>query len=241
MIAAGRSDIGLKRDTNQDFYFVSQDENLPLYILADGMGGEKGGETASRLAIETSREIFEKNRLKLKNKKAIKETIRKAIERSNTKIHKKSLKDKSLEGMGTTLLILYISKNKLYIGHVGDSRAYYIARSIEQLTEDHSLVNALVKSGQLSLEEAKKHPQKNMITRAVGAAAIVESDILSYDYLKEDKILLCSDGLSNMLENEEIYSIMDSSENVEEICDNLISEALKSGGNDNITTVVVKL
>lgn len=242
MIAAGRSDIGLKRDTNQDFYFVSKDSTLPLYILADGMGGEKGGEIASRLAIETSREIFENNRFKLQDEKTIKEIIREAIERSNTKIHKKSLKDKNLEGMGTTLLIVYISKDRLYIGHVGDSRLYYItAESIEQLTEDHSLVNALVKSGQLSLEEAKKHPQKNMITRAVGAAAIVESDILSYDYIKKDKILLCSDGLSNMLEDKKIYNIMNSSENIDEICDNLISEALKLGGNDNITTVVVKL
>lgn len=241
MIAAGKSDVGLVRSRNQDLYFISKDKNLPLYILADGMGGEKGGEIASRMAVDTTKEVFVENMTALKNEATIKTIIRKSIEKSNTNIHKRSLEDKNLEGMGTTLLILYISGNSIYIGHVGDSRVYYIQDGIDQLTEDHSLVNALLKTGELSIEEAKNHPQKNMITKAVGASATINPDILTYKDLDGGKVLLCSDGLTSMVSDKRIYSIIESKDHLEDVCDGLIDEALKSGGRDNITTIIVKL
>lgn len=241
MIAEGLSDIGIVRNSNQDSFYVSDNKAMPLFILADGMGGYSGGEYASQTAVDTVVKIFKENYKKIEKDTDVINLIEESINKSNSSIHSKSLNEENLKGMGTTLIVLYIFAGHLYIGHVGDSRLYYIDDSITQLTDDHSLVNELIKNGEISKEEARNHPQKNLITRAVGTNYIVKPDILRYNYTPNDYVLICSDGLVNMVCEEEIYKIIKSSENLKNINKLLIEEANNNGGKDNITTIVIKL
>lgn len=241
MIAEGLSDIGIVRNSNQDSFYVSDNKAMPLFILADGMGGYSGGEYASQTAVDTVVKIFKENYKKIEKDTDVINLIEESINKSNSSIHSRSLSEENLKGMGTTLIVLYIFAGHLYIGHVGDSRLYYIDDSITQLTDDHSLVNELIKNGEISKEEARNHPQKNLITRAVGTNYIVKPDILRYNYTPNDYVLICSDGLVNMVCEEEIYKIIKSSENLKNINKLLIEKANNNGGKDNITTIVIKL
>ncbi len=235
------TDIGLVREKNQDSVFSSDKYDLPLYIIADGMGGYKGGEIASSDAINIIKRLFIENQDKLTNKKFIKTLIEDSIKEANLKIYRKSLEFSEYSGMGTTISLCYIYRGYVFVGHVGDSRTYKIYNdSIEQITEDHSLVNELIKKGEITKEEAKNHPQKNMITRAVGTDSNIEIDISETKYKKGEIMLLCTDGLFNMVDDNEVKNIIKDSDSLLDAAESLIDKAKQNGGLDNISVIIIK-
>lgn len=241
MEAFAKSDIGKARDMNQDYYYISpENSEISLYILADGMGGYKGGEVASKLATISTRSYIENNFDNImKEKEEISKLIKNAIEYANMVVYEKAKEDKELEGMGTTLEVCLIYNNRAYIGHVGDSRTYRIRGNIfRKLTTDHSYVEKLVKDGTITKQEAINHPQKNMLTKALGCTLFVEPDVIVRGFKKDDIILICSDGLTNMIEEEKIQKIVE--EDYENAPTKLIHIANENGGYDNITTIIIK-
>ena len=211
MEAFAKSDIGKAREMNQDYYYISpKDSKINIYILADGMGGYKGGEIASRLATISAKNYIESNfETTIKNKEELLKLIKSAMEYANMVVYEKSKEDKELESMGTTLEVCLIYNNRAYIGHVGDSRTYRIRGEIlRKLTTDHSYVEKLVKDGTITKEEAINHPKKNMLTKALGCTLFVEPDVTVKGFVKDDIILICSDGLTNMVKEEKIYEII---------------------------------
>ncbi len=235
------SDIGKIRDKNQDAYYISKENELELYIVADGMGGHRCGELASSMALEIIKENFINSGKELDNKDDILRLIKGSIEKANINIYLKSLEMKECKGMGTTLTLAYIFKDNILIGHVGDSRAYIIENgNIIQITEDHSYINELLKNGSITLEEAKSHPKKNVITRAVGSSSTIQIDIIEVKYKIGDILLLCSDGLFNMLDEEEINEVFNRENEIQMACEILTTMANKKGGLDNITVVAIK-
>ena len=234
------TDIGLVREKNQDSIFASDEFDLPLFIIADGMGGHKGGEIASKTAIENIKAIFLKNKKKLVSSRNIIKTIEEALQKSNTDIHKKSLKTLEYSGMGTTVSLCYIYESYVYIGHVGDSRIYKITSdNIIQLTEDHSLTNELLKKGEITAEEALSHPQKNIITRAVGSSPCLEVDIEKVNLKNTDSLLLCTDGLYNMVEDNKILEIFKENTSLKVTGNKLVNQAKNNGGYDNISLILI--
>lgn len=235
-----KSDLGKARELNEDSYRIpGEEEELKLYILADGMGGYNGGEIASKLAIESAKRYLVSNFDQIPHDRGnIEELIRSSMEYANMVVYEKSKEDSNLEGMGTTLEICLVYGNKVYIGHVGDSRVYRIRRNIiRKLTTDHSYVEKLVKEGTITREEAEHHPKKNMLMKALGCTAYVEPDVITKGFLKEDILLLSSDGLTNMVTNQEIYDIV--TKDVYNAAEILVNRANEYGGYDNITVVIV--
>jgi len=235
-----KTDVGKARDTNEDFYYVSsQEDNLKLYILADGMGGYNGGEIASKLATMAVKGYIESNFDKISyEKENILELIRSAIEYANMVVYEKAKENTELQNMGTTIEVCLIYNNRAFIGHVGDSRIYRIRKHlIRKLTQDHSYVQQLVKDGTISKEEADNHPKKNMLMKALGCTPFVEPDVTVKGFLKDDIIVICSDGLTNMVTEQEIYDI--TTENISKSSNNLVDRANEMGGYDNITVVVI--
>lgn len=239
----GITDIGIKRTENQDrIYFPESEKDAKLFIVADGMGGANAGGTASRMAIEYVRQaILSHLNDSVIEKEEILEVIRSAIVSANKYIYSKALENPEYEGMGTTLSIALIIKNKVYIGHVGDSRVYRIRKNImRQLTRDHSYVQALVQDGSITKEEALHHPQKNMLLKAVGCEENVEPDVMVKGFLKDDILLMCSDGLTNMVDTKDIYDeVIKGKRNLQETCSNLISYSKINGGLDNISVILI--
>ena len=238
LIAFSKTDVGKKRKTNQDFVYTHEQPvgNLPnLFVVADGMGGHRAGDTASRdtvgTLLDSVRKSQETNPIKI---------IRAAVEEANSRVYEKSRENENLAGMGTTVVVAVIEDRYLYVANVGDSRLYLIRKDIRQITKDHSLVEEMVRSGKLKREEARNHPNKNVITRAVGVEKEVNIDFFDLRIRKGDKILLCSDGLSNMLEDNEIREIVTSGGDVEERARKLITAANQNGGKDNISVVLVE-
>ena len=241
MRAYAKTDIGKAREMNQDFYYVSDEINgMRLCILADGMGGYKGGEIASALATTSAKEYIQARFDKIESTtENIQDLIHEAMDYANEVVYKKSRENEELDQMGTTLEICIMYGNKIYLGHIGDSRIYRIRRNIiRRITTDHSYVETLVKDGTITREEAFYHPRKNMLMKALGCAGNIEPDITAKGFLPGDIILMCSDGLTNMLQEEEIYEII--TNNVEESCDNLVKRANELGGLDNISVIVVE-
>ena len=235
-----KSDIGKARDMNQDAYYVSgEDDEIKLFILADGMGGYKGGEIASNLAIESTKKYILNNFKSIsKDKEEILKLISSSIEYANMIVYEKSQQDIELRDMGTTLDVCLIYNNNIFIGHIGDSRVYRIRKNvIRKITNDHSYVEKLVKEGTITKEQAYNHPKKNMLMKAIGCHSLVEPDIMYKGFLKDDIILMCSDGLTNMLKDDEIYNIL--LENPEKPVDALIQKANDFGGYDNITAIII--
>lgn len=243
MIVGAVSDVGLKRQNNQDYMFVSTEKEFPLFIIADGMGGHNAGEIASSMAVKIIIDKFSKNKDKLKNERGIKLLIKEAIQEANDNIYLKSLNKPELNGMGTTITLAYLHNNKIYIGHVGDSRAYVIKNNkISQITEDHSLVNELVKNGSITPAEAINHPQRNMITRAVGTSYKINLDLYILSYEQKDKLILCSDGLTNMVDDNTILEVINCNDlDMYKVCNDLVVLAKENGGRDNITVVGINL
>lgn len=240
MRAFASTDVGKMRDMNQDNYYISGNQDkFKLYIVADGMGGYKGGEVASALAIASAKSYIENNFDSIEHDKInIQKLVKSAIEYANMVVYEKSKEDPELTGMGTTLEICLVYSNRVYIGHVGDSRIYRIRKNfIRKLTTDHSYVETLVKDGTITREEAVKHPKKNMLMKAIGCNSYVEPDVMVKGFEKEDILVMTSDGLTNMVTDEEIYNII--KENVTVATKKLVEKANENGGYDNITVVVI--
>ena len=235
-----KSDIGKAREMNQDAYYASQpSENVGLYILADGMGGYNGGEIASRLAVTATKNYIETNFSKIEhNKEALKDLVKNAIEYANMVVYEKSKERPELEGMGTTIEVALAYNNRVYIGHIGDSRIYRIRKGfMRRLTVDDSYVQKLVKDGTITKEQAVHHPKKNMLTKALGCISFVEPEVSVKGFLKDDILVITSDGLTNMVSEEEIYKVV--KEDIYLATETLINKANKAGGVDNITVIIV--
>ena len=233
------TDVGQKRKMNQDYVFASAGPvgNLPnLFVVADGMGGHNAGDYASSHAVismvEEIRRDADFNPVKV---------IRHAIECVNTEILTRAQQDENLRGMGTTMVAATIVGNYAYVANVGDSRLYVIGDQIQQITKDHSLVQEMVRMGELDAEQARKNPNKNIITRALGAERTVDIDFFDLKLEPGDVVLMCSDGLSNMVEDSQLFEIVsETDKDLEERGRILISEANRNGGKDNIAIVLVE-
>lgn len=240
MRVLAKSDIGRAREMNQDSFFIPDaNSEIKLYILADGMGGYKGGEIASSLAVTSAKHYIVNNIQKVKKEKEeILALVKSAMEYANLVVFEKSREDAELHDMGTTLDICLILNNRVFIGHIGDSRVYRIRKNIiRKLTSDHSYVEKLLKEGSITKEEAYNHPKKNMLMKALGCSSSIEPDVMCKGFLKDDILLMCSDGLTNMLKDNEIYDILlRNPVNPEKV---LVNEANKKGGLDNITVIIV--
>ncbi|AOT68414.1 Stp1/IreP family PP2C-type Ser/Thr phosphatase [Geosporobacter ferrireducens] len=235
------SHIGKIREINEDAFFIAKDDDN-LFIVADGMGGHNAGEVASNIAIDAITDYIDKN-MNIQGdheEPLIFREIRKAIIEANHRILERAVMDENCQGMGTTLTLALIL-SKVYIGHIGDSRAYRINKQcMTQITEDHSLVAELVRNGSITEVEAKTHPQRNIITRALGTEENIKIDIYSVPFDKEDIIVLCTDGLTNLVEPSEIMECMLYSENLQRACEHLVELANERGGYDNITILAIK-
>jgi PPM family protein phosphatase len=221
---AGLSHPGRRRRRNEDAFVISP----PLFAVADGMGGAKAGEIASRLAAAAVREEESEG-----------VDVGRLIQEANRRVFERARDDASASGMGTTMTVALVEDDHVTIGHVGDSRAYRLREGgLEQLTEDHSLVAELVRSGRLSPEEAEMHPQRSVITRALGTEADVDVDTFTIDAVPGDVFLLCSDGLTTMVGDERIVDVVEENrEDLDRAAKQLISDANRSGGEDNVTVV----
>ncbi len=236
-----KSDKGKIREMNQDYYYISTSlDEIQLYILADGMGGYNGGEIASSLAVKTAKKYIENNFKQIeKDKDSIIQLLASSMEYANMVVYEKSKENTELQGMGTTLEICLIYNNKVYIGHIGDSRIYRIRNVfIRKLTQDHSYVQKLVKEGTITKEQAEHHPQKNMLMKALGCNVFVEPDVMVKGFLKDDILIMCSDGLTNLVDQETIYKM--ANENIERAPKKLVELANERGGYDNTTVIVIK-
>lgn len=231
------TDIGRKRKLNQDFVYSSDEAvgNLKnVYIVADGMGGHQAGDYASKCTVETMvREIkgcFEQSPIRI---------LSRAIRIANDQVRRKAREDESLYGMGTTVVAATVLGKYLQVANVGDSRLYIINEEVKQITRDHSLVEEMVRMGGLDREAARNHPDKNIITRAIGARDTIEIDFFHEELKSGDLILMCSDGLTNMLEDEEIGRILKTPGTIEERAERLIDAANQNGGRDNIAVILI--
>lgn len=233
-----KTDIGMVREVNQDYVFATEAPigNLPnLLVVADGMGGHRAGEYASRLAVEVLKQELEGS-----TEESPEAVMRNAITRANERVLEAARQDAKLSGMGTTLVVATVIERTLYFANVGDSRLYLLSDDIKQLSKDHSLVQEMVRLGGINQEEAKSHPDKNIITRAIGAKDELDIDFYEYRLKKNDMILMCTDGLSNMVEDEEMLHIVKCSRDVVEAVEQLIERAKDNGGNDNIGVIVAQ-
>ena len=232
------TDIRRKREINQDYVFATDETigNLPnLLVVADGMGGHRAGDFASKFTVEVLAEEVQNS--KETHPEAI---IGNAIQAANERLLAEAEKDNRLEGMGTTLVAATIMDHVLYFANVGDSRLYLINKEIRQLSKDHSMVEEMVRLGGLTEEEAKHHPDKNIITRAIGVKQKVEPDFFEYRLKGGDTILMCSDGLTNMVDDDEIFQIVKSARDIVEAVESLIQRANENGGSDNIGVVLAQ-
>lgn len=232
------TDIGRKRKINQDYVYSSEQPVglLPnLFIAADGMGGHNAGDYASRLAVNA---IVERVSGQKEGETA--QILGRAIEWANAAVYEKAGSEAGLEGMGTTVVAAVCDKDVLHVANVGDSRLYVVgAREITQITRDHSWVAEMVRRGGLGKEEARKHPDKNIITRAVGAEDRVTADFFRVKLREGDLVLLCTDGLTNMLEDEEIRMILNGARDIVEKAEELVRKANEKGGMDNISVILI--
>lgn len=246
--AYGQSDVGRVRSSNEDAWGVFPD--LQFFIVADGMGGHAAGEIASRVAVDTMRDFIQSSTQssEVTWPADVDRTLPLPVKRlvsagklANEKIYHASRSDPKLNGMGTTMVSILIDQDTAYVAHVGDSRAYLIRNEkIHRLTEDHSLINDYINQGLLKIEEASQHPLKHVITRALGSSLKVEVDVKTVPLGQGDAFLLCSDGLSNLITDEDMcINGLDPLQDPKTTCQRLIDLANKRGGDDNITVVLI--
>lgn len=242
-----KTDIGKQRKINEDYFYIpEQNQKIKLFILADGMGGYSAGEVASKMATEAVKEYIFKHFEECKaSKEQTEDMIKKAIDNANNVVFEKSMSDSDMTGMGTTIDVCLIYNSKLYIGHIGDSRVYRIRKDfMRKITRDDSYVQTLIEDGTITKEEAFNHPKKNMITKAVGCEKKVEPNVYSKTFIKGDILLMNSDGLTNMIKENEIFELIkkynDDEENKKDIAEILVEKANENGGLDNITVIVIK-
>ena len=239
--AYAKSDVGRVREINEDSFYISDSlDEVQIYMLADGMGGYKGGEIASKLAIQSAKNYIENNFKQIeKDKDSIIQLVGSSVEYANMIVYEKSKENKELDGMGTTLDVCLIYNNRVFIGHVGDSRVYRIRKEfMRKLTQDHSYVQKLVKDGTITKEEAVHHPQKNMLMKALGCNAFVEPDVMVKGFLKDDILIMNSDGLTNLVSQDDMFR--EAKKDIEQAPKELVKLANEKGGYDNITVIVIK-
>lgn len=233
------TDIGRKRELNEDYIYTSGQPigALPnLFIVADGMGGHKAGDYASMHTVDRFVEVIRE----LGEEHGVQDAINEAVTAANAYIYQRSRENSNLSGMGTTLVLATCIGNEAIVANIGDSRLYLVNGAMTQITRDHSLVEEMVTLGGIDREMARNHPDKNIITRAVGVKEKVAADFFEVDLTKGDKLLLCSDGLTNMLRDEEIYQIIQDNKELEQAAKALIDAANENGGRDNIAVVLVE-
>ena len=241
MRAFATSDVGKTRQINEDFYYISsEDEPIKLFIVADGMGGYNGGEIASKLAVDSARGYIQSNFESAKNdKESLLNLVKNSSMYANMIVYEKAMKNEELKNMGTTLDICLIYENKAFISHIGDSRVYRIRKDfLRRLTKDHSYVQQLVDEGKITKEESINHPKKNMLIKALGCTEYIEPDVTVKGFIKGDIMLMCTDGLTNMIPENEILKIL--KENLDDPSKVLVDRANELGGLDNITAVIIK-
>ena len=235
MNAFAKTDVGIERAVNQDYVYTKLDNIgcLPnIFVVADGMGGHKAGDMASRYTVDTLIELLKQS--------AGMDPVDDNIKLVNTLLLKKAGESEEYEGMGTTLVVASIFGSTLRVANVGDSRLYVIGEDITQITRDHSLVEEMVQLGQIDRKAARTHEKKNYITRAIGGCETVEAEMFSVDLKDNDIILMCSDGLTNMLEDSEIFHIVKESADIKTAADSLVKKANYNGGKDNISVVLIE-
>ena len=236
--AWGMKDTGRCRSVNQDYIFVSEKPmgNLPnLFLVADGMGGHKAGDLASEYTVSRVCEAVTKSMQKIPF-----QILKGAFQYANQKLIEKAGESPAYTGMGTTLVAVTVKDGTAFVANVGDSRLYKIGDRIEQITEDHSLVEEMVRMGEISKEEARNHPEKNIITRAIGVSDTIEPDYFDTKLEKGECLLLCSDGLSNMIEDAQIREILKRRTNLKSGAEELVRTANENGGRDNISVVLIE-
>ncbi len=244
-IGAG-TDQGKAREVNQDSFYISKfnDGSLDVgyCIVADGMGGHNAGEVASAFAVEFLKDYIDSRLKEYTAGSEIIDFLKEGVKEVNTEILKKSAESESFAGMGTTVIVCIINGGTLYAAHVGDSRLYLIHNGIiDKITTDHSMVEELLNSGTITREEAMKHPKKNIITRAVGGELTIKTDIFINSLVENDIILVCTDGLTNMIKEQEILKIIEEHYDLQFAVEELIRLANLRGGLDNITVIAIGL
>lgn len=234
MLAFAKSDIGLVRKTNEDSYVCVPPD---LFIVADGMGGHEAGEVASSLAVAAIQEHIHK----FAGQMDAASLLEQAISQANQIIYQTAQRQTEYSGMGTTVTAMYIQGETVYWGHAGDSRLYLVRHAnLQQLTNDHSLVGELLQNGSITPEEAHVHPRRNILTRAVGTADTIQVDCGSFDWVPQDQILLCTDGLTSMVNDREIEQILQENRELKDTVELLVEKALLAGGLDNITIILAQ-
>lgn len=232
------TDVGRRREMNQDYVYAMGQPIGPfpnLLVVADGMGGHKAGDFASKFTVEVVKREIAGSRSRKPEK-----VLRYAIQVANRELIRVASRDVKLEGMGTTLVVATVIGDTLYFANIGDSRLYLIDDNIKQLSKDHSLVEEMVRLGGIKAEDARNHPDKNIITRAMGVKDEAEADFYEFRIKRGDKILMCTDGLSNMVEDEDMFGLVKGSRDVVEAVQMLIDRANSNGGRDNIGVVLAE-
>ncbi|MBI5174041.1 MAG: Stp1/IreP family PP2C-type Ser/Thr phosphatase [Candidatus Obscuribacter sp.] len=238
--AAARTDAGCQRQRNEDNYYVSPDNRV--FAVADGMGGAVGGARASKLAMDAVEKQWQEAAPPSTDKEAIKVWLTKTVNEANSAVWNSAEEDQSVRGMGTTIVVAVQSEdNYMQIAHVGDSRAYlYREGKIKLLTNDHSVVQEMVRAGRLTEEQARINPYKNLITRCLGHEERVEIDHTPLEMKPMDWIVLCSDGLPTVLRDEQIGDVLGAGVEPESVCEELVKQTIDGNAPDNVTVVVVK-
>ncbi|MDR2600740.1 MAG: Stp1/IreP family PP2C-type Ser/Thr phosphatase [Oscillospiraceae bacterium] len=239
----GLTDCGKVRKHNQDVFRIQQSDehDIAILVVCDGMGGTNAGNIASELATSTFLDFIKRNIDEAKDLDDYAELISDASVHANTIVFNKSLYNEALEGMGTTLVAAIVINNDAVISNIGDSRLYHVTgEKIKQITSDHSVVEEMVERGEITREEARIHPRRNYITRAIGASAYEPPDLYFLSLKENDYILLCTDGLTNMVSDEEILTQFQKGCSIQESCEALLETALKRGAPDNVTVVLLK-
>lgn len=242
MEVALKTHIGHVRQVNEDYAeIIINEQQIMLALLADGMGGHQAGDVASRMAINIIKNAF-LNENDRKDKQGWNDWLLQIIEDANRMLYQYAAQHAECAGMGTTLVALLVCPDFYLVAHVGDSRLYRVVDNhLQIVTNDHSLVNELVQSGQITEEEARNHPQRNIITRALGTEEAIEVDQLSFTYSNEQYFLICTDGLSNYVQHDEMEEILNTSQKLEQKADSLLQKALDAGGEDNITFILIQV
>ncbi len=240
MEAVIKTHVGCMREVNEDSgdILYADDNNIILAVVADGMGGHQAGDVASQMVLEGIKDAFQTVD-KSQSIEAWERWLRETIEATNRHIYEYAQENRLYQGMGTTVVAVLFAEHQFLVAHVGDSRLYRYTDHLEVVTEDHSLVHELVQSGQISKEEAELHPQRNVITRALGTEASIDVDLKRLSYTENEQFLLCSDGLNGMVSDDQLTKVLAADKSTEEKASTLIQLALDAGGEDNITLILV--
>ncbi len=230
------TDVGMKRQNNEDSYIVNAANEDKIFIVADGMGGHNAGEIASLEACRITESYV------LEGKGDIDSILREGVIKANRDIYVRAAENASMKGMGTTIDVCVMRDGKLHIAHVGDSRVYIVnENSIRRITKDHSIVGMMLEEGSITEEEARVHPQRNYITRAVGSSVNIEVDIICEEIHSGEWVLMCTDGLTNMIEKSQLHQIITGADNVDDGARELVRRAKENGGDDNITVILFRV